>query len=240
VTDFVLIHGAGTGGWLWDDVAGRLRDLGHVVHTPTLAGVGERVGDGGPETDVSAHVAEVHRLIQDGNLTDAVLVGFSDGGLVIAGVAELVPHRVGEVVFLDAFVPQPGICLFDLFPPQVRATMEASAEDGWRLAPLPVAAVGGLGALEPGIEENHVLATLDRRGAHPAGTYRQTMTPAFQHSANVARRYISCTDKQPGDPLVAIAGALRGAGWHVDELPTGHFSMLTMPARLTELLNAPR
>jgi hypothetical protein len=28
---FVLVHGAGTGGWLWDDVADRLREAGHLA-----------------------------------------------------------------------------------------------------------------------------------------------------------------------------------------------------------------
>src|SRR5271155_3021334 len=39
---FVLVHGAWFGAWVWRDVASGLREMGHVVTTPTLTGVGER------------------------------------------------------------------------------------------------------------------------------------------------------------------------------------------------------
>src|SRR5271156_6631061 len=40
---FVLVHGAWHGGWCWRRVAEALRTGGHVVFTPTLTGLGERV-----------------------------------------------------------------------------------------------------------------------------------------------------------------------------------------------------
>ena len=42
MTNFVLIHGAFQGGWIWKEVAMRLRDAGHLVFAPTLDGCGER------------------------------------------------------------------------------------------------------------------------------------------------------------------------------------------------------
>ena len=39
MADVILVHGAGTGGWLWDDVAMLLRAEGHrVSRTATLRG----------------------------------------------------------------------------------------------------------------------------------------------------------------------------------------------------------
>lgn len=35
---FVLVHGGFHGGWCWDQVALRLRALGHVVYAPTQTG----------------------------------------------------------------------------------------------------------------------------------------------------------------------------------------------------------
>ena len=43
--NIVLVHGGWHGGWAWDDVAGRLRDLGHAVFTPSLTGLAERGKD---------------------------------------------------------------------------------------------------------------------------------------------------------------------------------------------------
>jgi len=42
VTDFVLIHGAYQGGWIWKFVSERLRAKGHNVLAPTLDGCAER------------------------------------------------------------------------------------------------------------------------------------------------------------------------------------------------------
>jgi hypothetical protein len=48
---FVLVHGRGSGGWLWDPVATLLHEAGHVVHTPTPIGVGERASEGDAGTN---------------------------------------------------------------------------------------------------------------------------------------------------------------------------------------------
>ena len=34
--NFVLVHGTWHGGWVWQDVANRLRAMGHRVYTPHL------------------------------------------------------------------------------------------------------------------------------------------------------------------------------------------------------------
>ena len=52
-------------------------------------------------------------------------VGNSSGGMVITGVADRAPERIGRLVYLDAFVPEDGQCLLDLVPPDRRPAMEA-------------------------------------------------------------------------------------------------------------------
>ena len=42
MADFVLIHGAYQGGWIWKFVSERIRAKGHNVFAPTLDGCGER------------------------------------------------------------------------------------------------------------------------------------------------------------------------------------------------------
>ncbi|MEE2969020.1 MAG: alpha/beta fold hydrolase, partial [Pseudomonadota bacterium] len=49
MTTYVLVHGAWHGGWCWRRVAGRLRDAGHEVFTPTMTGLGERAHLGSPD-----------------------------------------------------------------------------------------------------------------------------------------------------------------------------------------------
>ena len=45
---FVLVHGAWHGGWCWKWLAPMLREQGHEVYAPTMAGLGERGLDGRP------------------------------------------------------------------------------------------------------------------------------------------------------------------------------------------------
>lgn len=240
MTTFILVHGAGTGGWLWDGVADLLRAAGHVVHAPTLLGVGDRAAQGGPATSLSDHVDDVVGVIVDRELESVVLVGFSYGGLVIAGAADERPDAVAELVFVDAFLPRPGHSFLDLLPPAARDRMEAAARDGdgWRIPPAPVEQLGGIGRREPGVDAEDVEARLALRGAQPIGTYRSIATAPTPAGAALPRRYVSCTDKPPGDPLVDLAARLRADGWTVQDIPTGHFAMLTMPTALAALLSA--
>jgi len=99
VADIVLVHGAGTGEWLWDLEAEILRQRGHSVTAPTLSGVGDRLAEGGPETSLSTHIDDVIGCLPDHAAAGLVLVGFSYGGLVAAGVVDRVPERVAMEIW---------------------------------------------------------------------------------------------------------------------------------------------
>ena len=58
---YVLIHGGWAGGWMWQDVATRLRKAGHRVYTPTLTGLGERVHLATPDIDLNTHIQDILR-----------------------------------------------------------------------------------------------------------------------------------------------------------------------------------
>src|SRR5450631_1591587 len=139
MSTYVLVHGAWHGGWCWQRVAPRLRAAGHDVYTPTLTGLGERVHLARPEIDLTTHVTDVVNLIQYEDLTDIVLVGHSSGGMVITGVVDQLPGRIAHLVYLDAFVPQPGQSLFDMVGPELEGSVKALADkegDGWRVPPI--------------------------------------------------------------------------------------------------------
>ena len=63
-----------------------------------------------------------------------------------------------------------------------------------------------------------------------------------QAAKAVPRAFIHCSDKPDGwlfgldREIERHAEDARRAGWRVDELPTGHLPMLTMPAELAALL----
>ena len=88
---FDLVHGAFVGGWSWRWLAPYLRGTGHEVHSPTLTGHGERAHLASPQIDLDTHIEDVVHLLHYEDLTGAILVGYSYGGMVVAGVADRVP-----------------------------------------------------------------------------------------------------------------------------------------------------
>ena len=234
---FVLVHGAGTGGWLWDDVADLLRAAGHQVAAPSLLGVGDQSAE---DVTLTTHINQVVQLVQHEHADPVILVGFSYGGLVVAGAADRLSAQVSRLIYLEAFLPTPGRSFLDLLPDAARTAMQQAADtfgDGQRIPPAPVEMVGGIGALEPGVRPEHVHAVLRRRGFQPMGTYTEPF-PSRPDAALLPAMFISCTDKPDGDPLLAVADRVLAQGWTVHQLATGHFAMVTMPQALTLLLAA--
>ena len=131
---YVLVHGGWDGGWAWRAVASQLQAVGHAVFTPTLTGSGERVHLASPTIDLSTHVLDIVNVLHYEDLHDVILVGFSYSGMVITGVAEQVPERLRQLIYLDAFVPQDGESLNDLIGPGLAAFFTERAQSMARLA----------------------------------------------------------------------------------------------------------
>ena len=102
MTDFVLIHGAYQGGWIWKFVSERLRDAGHNVLAPTLDGCAERAMCLREGITTETHGEEIARFVYFHDLSNVVLASTSTGGMVMAKAAEIARERVGRIVFLDA------------------------------------------------------------------------------------------------------------------------------------------
>src|SRR5271167_2642016 len=85
---FVLVHGAGTGGWIWRRVRSLLTRAGHEVFTPTLTGVGERAHLARRDVGLYTHVEDVVGVLEYEELDDVILVGFGYAGMIIPAVAD--------------------------------------------------------------------------------------------------------------------------------------------------------
>lgn len=220
---FVLVHGGWDGGWAWREVARKLESAGHEVFRPTLTGCGERVHLANPDIDLDTHVSDIVNVMAYEQLNDVVLVGFSYGGAVATGVAEQVPERIKQVIFLDALVPDDGESAADLLGPELSAWFREQARilgDGWRLPHFPPDA--------------------DRRTdllMKPCFQPLQVKNPAARH---LNHTYVLFTDKAQGDPLgqvmARVAERAQAKGWHYRELATGHFPQLDKPQEVARLL----
>ena len=117
---FVLVHGAWHGGWCWRRVARLLTRAGHDVFAPTLTGLCERSHLLTPAVDLDTHILDIVNELKWQELDDTVLVGHSYGGMVISGVAEKMEKAIASFVMLDAFMPENGQSLVDIWPVAMR------------------------------------------------------------------------------------------------------------------------
>jgi len=132
---YVLIHGAWHTGAELEAVADAMRQAGHTVHCPTLAG--NRPGDDRSRCGLEDAIASAAQFLEAKDLNDVRLVGHSYGGMVISGVAARAPQRLKRLVYVNAFVPLDGQCLNDMVPPHYVAMFDAVAAANANAVMLP-------------------------------------------------------------------------------------------------------
>jgi pimeloyl-ACP methyl ester carboxylesterase len=136
MADVVLVHGAMHGGWCWPAAAELLAAGGHRVLSPTLTGQGERRGSLHPGLGHGQHVDELAELLFFEDLHEVRLVLHSYAGILAGPLAERAAGRLETVVYLGAFLAEPGQSLLDVEPPEVAERYRRLAEergDGWRI-----------------------------------------------------------------------------------------------------------
>ncbi|MCD9198603.1 alpha/beta fold hydrolase [Aeromicrobium wangtongii] len=224
MTSFVLVHGAFRGGWAWSRVRPLLAAAGHDVHAPSLIGAGEHVGRIAEVTGLDVWVDQVTALIELEDLSDVVLVGHSQGGLVTTAVAARVPDRIAALVHLDAAVPAPGERAVDMLPgagtpPPRDATVPsrpASTESG----EYDAATVAWLNAR---LTVSPVAPALDPVPAVPS-TVRET--------------FVFCARTPDGYPSGATRARVEALGVEPILIAAGHDAPLSAPAEVARILLA--
>ena len=226
MTDFLLIHGAYQGGWIWRPVADRLRAKGHRVFTPTLDGCGERAGSLRAGITTETHGHDIAQLLRFEDLSDAVLVGTSSGGMVMARAAEEARDRVARVVFADALALMDGERIRDI------VTRPARIEQELAIGPNFTDAHDRL-LVDLAPEERRW--TAERFTLHPrACFYEPVKLPSFWSQDWQATVLYCDQAENPGEAHQRRAQEALGASWHV--LSTGHYPMLSTPDALTEII----
>jgi pimeloyl-ACP methyl ester carboxylesterase len=226
MANYVLLHGAYQGGWIWQPVIPHLRAAGHTVYAPSLDGCGERRHALRPGIDTESQAAEIAELLFFEDLQDVILVGTSCGGMVAARVAETARERIGRIVFADALALFDGETVAD----HVKRPTAVTTAIG--TGPSPEDAANRMFASLQGSTKQWALA---RYTPHPvAAMAAPVKLPTFwQQTWNAS--VIWC--RQSINPPVAhqkrAADTLK-ARWY--ELDTGHYPMLSEPEALARLI----
>ncbi|MDX3093141.1 alpha/beta hydrolase [Streptomyces sp. ME01-24h] len=249
MTVFVLVPEAHTGAWVWEDVAGRLRESGTGAHPVALTGMAGSGRPAGPGTDLETHVEDVLHVVDSLDAADVVLVGHGYGIHPVVAAADRRPGRVARVVHLDAGLPRDGDPPLVLVPDQeLRARLSAPSaptapgDDAWSIAP------PSRGTWEHwGSTAGVPAAALARLAADAAPQPARTLTTPLRLSGAATAlptTGVLCTAN--GSSIATVEGlvglghpalqALTDPRVTFFELATGHWPMLSTPGELAEVL----
>jgi len=226
------VHGAFHGGWCWRCVADRLTAAGARVFAPTMTGLGERAHLLNAQVGFDTFVQDVVGLIMAEELTGIVLVGHSFGGAVITGVADRVPDRIAQLVYLDAIVPENGRSALSLLPPETQAIRlrTARATQGGLTIPLPTETMFDL---PPGPDRDWVARHIT---PHPLASYTDPVMLNAPVGNGRPKLYIRCTDPVYPAVVPSYDRVRAEGGWAIADIGTGHDAMVSAPEALTDML----
>ncbi|HLL69759.1 MAG TPA: alpha/beta hydrolase [Micromonosporaceae bacterium] len=241
MTTFVLVPGFWLGGWAWRPVTAALREHGHDVYPVTLTGLGERAHLARPDTDLETHITDVVNLLHFEDLRDVVLVGHSYAGTVVTGVADRVPDRISQLVYVDTGPLPDGTAQNDFADPEEQAANAAQVAEhgeGWRLPPPPWTAIAGE---VPDVDDVALAALTERSVAQPwaSATEPIRLTGAWEKLPRLGVLSSFTTEQVQGmAAAVPIFRHMAGDNWRYVELPTWHWPMFSRPAELATILHA--
>ncbi len=198
---FVLVHGAWHTGEHFEAVAAPIREAGHTVHLPTLAG---NRPDDSRVTSLENAIQSLLDYFDQHELTDVVLMGHSYGGMVITGAADrLGAARIRRLVYWNAFVPRNGDCLNDLVPPHyVDLFQQIQQPDGGVMLPWPIWREAFINDADEALARQ----AYDSLNPHPYNTFAdQIVLQADPAEFKMGKSYINCVQD------TALPHSL---GWH--------------------------
>lgn len=231
---FVLLHGSWHGGWAWEPTACCLRELGHVVYTPTYPGhvpgadrAGITHGD---------YVASVTRFIERRQLRDVILVGHSFGGSVVSRVAQVLPERLKRLVFHTAFVLEDQTSVNDNIAADQTALFAesaASSPDNTVLCPWEVFRDFFIQDATP----EFARSVWERLVPQPFSPWDAKLDLSAFHATELEKSYIAVADDRalPAGTWHPLMSSRLGS-FKLVEMGGSHEVMFTRPAELARKL----
>jgi pimeloyl-ACP methyl ester carboxylesterase len=238
---FVFVHGGYERGSCFSRVAHALGEKGHsaiAVDLPpndTVALPPSAVGLEAYRSYVCDVIADIAEPV--------VLVGHSLGGVTISAVAEAIPHRIRDLVYLSALMLDPGY--------SVRTFRERFYGHGAALSSAQsqrtVSDDGSTASVGPDGARQHFYnccsledqqAGIDRIRPQPLKVYDDILELTAQRWGAIRRTYVLALRDQ-GLPPNFSAFMLDVVGAHRTEvIDADHSSFLSAPGRVVRLLEA--
>jgi pimeloyl-ACP methyl ester carboxylesterase len=230
--NFLLVHGAFGGAWIWEPLTAELEAAGHDVEAIDLPA-------SDPEAPLAAYVERVCAALRR-QPEPVVLVGHSMGGVVITQAAARCPEGIASMVYVCAFLPQDGQSLITLTQlpegagDQVQANMVVAGDPPLAMMPDAAARTASFGRCS-----DEVAAwAIERRCPQGVLPMTEPVQLGAADLAAIPRRYVVCTDDRAIPPPLQRRMLDAAGVTDVAELETDHAPMLSATAELTRILLA--
>jgi pimeloyl-ACP methyl ester carboxylesterase len=230
---FILVHGAGHGGWCWEKVQPILESHGHKVCAPDLPGLGK---DTMPPANVTLadNVEKISRLL-DKMEEPVVLVGHALGGVTIGQTAEARRRKIKALVYVCGLMPPSGKASREMTAGDPDMLFRRSREvspDGltytFARSQLPA-------MFYADVSPEDRYRAMERLRPQPASISVTPLTLTEERYGSVPRWYVECTQ----DNAVIIArqrAMLKNVPCKVITMECGHTPFYSQPEELAEHL----
>ncbi|MGO0788404.1 alpha/beta fold hydrolase [Herbaspirillum seropedicae] len=237
MANFLLIHGAWQGKWVWPAVSAELTMRGHEVHSIDLPGSG---ADTTPldQVTLSLYADAIVKAIKAIGKR-VTLVGHSMGGIAVTAAAEQAADCLARIIYLCAYVPVNGDSLSSLsdLAPARQPPPVALAHDA--LAALasdtqPSARVETFMQDAPYAVAHWAAPQFRAQAMAPMTTPVQVSEQAY---GKLPKSYIVCTRDRAIDPVLQRVMAARSGCSRIKELASDHSPFLSRPTETAEMLH---
>jgi pimeloyl-ACP methyl ester carboxylesterase len=235
MANFLLIHGAMGGAWCWERVIPGLRAAGHDATAIDLPGQGADTTPL-PEITLYRYADAVCDALErmDGPV---LLTGHSMGGMVITQAASQQPEKLAGLIYVAAFLPQPGQSLIDIthLPEAAGDSVQANlvVEGDPPVSTMPPEAAPE--ALYHCCTQEQIDWALPQRAGQPVIPFTNPFTPPDGDTAMfeaLPRGYVTCLQDRAIRPAVQRLMYTRAGCDPVIEIDTDHSPWLSRTAEL--------
>jgi pimeloyl-ACP methyl ester carboxylesterase len=243
MANFLLIHGAMGGAWCWERVIPGLEAAGHQATAIDLPGQGSDTTPL-PEITLYRYADKVCDALDGmaGVGGPVLLTGHSMGGMVITQAAAHRPDKLAGLVYVAAFLPQPGQSLLEIthLPEAAGDSVQANivVEGDPPVATMPPEAAPE--ALYHCCTEEQIAWALPQRAGQPVIPFTQPFTPpdgAGEAFGGLPRAYVTCLQDRAIKPALQRLMFTAAGCNPVVEIDTDHSPWLSRTDELVAALD---
>jgi pimeloyl-ACP methyl ester carboxylesterase len=236
MTDFAFLHGGGQGSWVWDETIAAMKQQSGGAHrylALDAPGCGTKRVRETAAIKFAEITAELVADVEAAGMRDVVLVGHSQAGTSMPGMAALKPDLFRQLIFVSCVAPDPGLNTIEMTGKRIHGWGNPLTDDS-----LPMRERYRkmfCNDMAPAQAE----LFLDKLGPDgwPPSSYGETGW-TYDHLADFPVSYVLCLQ----DAILPLAWqeffARRMHASSMPRIDSGHQAMNTRPHGLAEILLA--